>query len=144
MIIMMKKYTEQEDDEKIRQLISPAKMKAPENLKYRIMHQVEYENALSPEKSIKNKSSNRNNSTIIRELGSIFGAMYAVIAIMAIIAYFIQGAMFYQSIEFWGAITLVALIFSFFWLFSRIDSHIKEKQEKKLLNDNLLESKKEQ
>lgn len=140
MIIIMKKYTNQKDDERISRLISSTKMKAPENLKHRIMHQIEYESALSPKKNVRDKSANRDNATILRELGSIFGTMYAVMAIIAIIAYFIEGSKFYQSIEFWGTITLVALIFSFFWLFSRIDTHIKEKQERKIVNDVLSKS----
>lgn len=140
MIIIMKKYTNQKDDERISRLISSTKMKAPENLKHRIMHQIEYESALSPKKNVRDKSANRDNATILRELGSIFGTMYAVMAVMAIIAYFIEGSKFYQSIEFWGAITLVALIFSFFWLFSRVDTHIKEKQERKIVNDVLSKS----
>lgn len=128
MIIKMNKYTEQKEDEKFSQLISSTKIMAPENLKYRIMHQIEYESVFTGEKTVKNKSTNRENSSVLRDLGSIFGTMYAVFAIIAIVAYIIQGAEFYQTIEFWGSIAIVAVIFSFFWLFTRIDAYLKEKK----------------
>lgn len=140
MIIMMKKYTEQKEDDKIRRMISPTKMKAPENLKHRIMHQIEYEKALTPEKNLSGKSSRKENGNILRDMGSIFGTMYAIIAIMAIVAYLLQGAMFYQSIEFWGAVIFVAFVFSFFWLISRLDIHLKQKRNNKYLSDVLSKS----
>ena len=83
MIIKMNKYKEQKEDEKIGQIISSAKMKAPENLKYRIMHQIETESVLSGDKNIKKKSANRENESVLRDLGSIFGTMYAVFAVIA-------------------------------------------------------------
>ena len=137
MIIMMKKYTDQKEDEKLSHMISSTKMRAPENLKYRIMHQIEYEDALSHQKSSSPKSSKKESENVLRELGSIFGTMYAVITLMTIASYFIQGPEFYQSIEYWGAIILVGIIFSFFWLFSRIDTHLKSRRERNTLN-NLL------
>lgn len=128
----MNKYKEQKEDEKIGKLISSTKMRAPENLKHRIMHQIEYESALTRGKSNKKEVDNRENGTILREMGSIFGSMYAVFAVIAIVSYYILGAEFYQSAEFWGVIALVAVIFSFFWLFSRIDAHIKEKEQRRV------------
>ena len=142
MIIKMNKYKEQKEEEKIGRLISSAKMKAPENLKYRIMHQIEYESVLSGDKNIKKKSVNRENGSVLRDLGSIFGTMYAVFAIIAVAAYIIQGNEFYQSIEFWGSIALVAVVFSFFWLFTRIDAHIKEKEQRKTFSNSLSNSEK--
>ena len=142
MIIKMNKYKEQKEEEKIGQLISSAKMKAPENLKYRIMHQIEYESVLSGDKNNKKNSANRENGSVIRDLGSIFGSMYAVFAVIAIVSYYILGAEFYQSAEFWGSIALVAVVFSFFWLFTRIDAHVKEKEQRKTLSNSLSNSEK--
>ena len=130
MIIKMDKYKEQKEDEKIGRLISSSKIKAPDNLKYRIMHQIEYESTLTGDNDIKKNSVNSENGAVVRDLVSIFGTMYAVFAIIVIAAYFIQGNEFYQTIEFWGSIALVAVIFSFLWLFSRIDAHIKEKEHR--------------
>ena len=130
MIIKMDKYKEQKEDVKIGRLISSSKIKAPDNLKYRIMHQIEYESTLTGDNDIKKNSVNSENGAVVRDLVSIFGTMYAVFAIIVIAAYFIQGNEFYQTIEFWGSIALVAVIFSFLWLFSRIDAHIKEKEHR--------------
>ena len=130
MIIKMDKYKEQKEDVKIGRLISSSKIKAPDNLKYRIMHQIEYESALTGDNDIKKNSVNSEDGAVVRDLVSIFGTMYAVFAIIVIAAYFIHGNEFYQTIEFWGSIALVAVIFSFLWLFSRIDAHIKEKEHR--------------
>lgn len=129
MIIMMKKHTDQKDDDNLSRIISSSKMKAPENLKYRIMHQIEYESTLSREKRKKAEPSKRESGNVLRDLGSIFGTMYVVIIVMTVAAYFIQGAGFHQSLEFWGAIILVGVIFCFFWLFSRIDTHYKTRRK---------------
>ena len=106
------------------------------------MHQIEYESVLSGDKNIKKKSANRENGSVLRDLGSIFGTMYAVFAVIAIVSYYILGAEFYQSAEFWGSIALVAVVFSFFWLFTRIDAHVKEKEQRKTLSNSLSNSEK--
>ena len=48
MIIMLENYNQQKEDKQIQQLLSTSKINAPENLKYRIMRQIEAENALVP------------------------------------------------------------------------------------------------
>lgn len=128
MIIKMKKYTDQKEEDKIRQIISSSKMKAPENLKYRIMHQVEYEKALTPQNSAKNKASLKENGNVLKDLVSIFGVMYVLLAIVTIIAYFILGNLFYLSLEYWSTVSFVAFVFSFFWLISRLDAHLRRKK----------------
>lgn len=129
MIIMMNKYNENKGDEKIGKLISSAKMKAPNNLKYRIMHQIEYENSLNPVYSKSSKKARKENGSVLKDLGSIFGTMYAVIAFMTITAYLIKGTTFYMSAEFWAAIVFVGFVFSLFWLVSRLDVHLKSKRK---------------
>jgi len=47
--MMEKKHTKKEEH-LIREMMQNAKMEAPENLKYRIMHQIETEKALTPPK----------------------------------------------------------------------------------------------
>jgi type II secretory pathway component PulF len=135
MIIIMKKYTDQKDDDRIRQIISSTKMKAPDNLKYRIMHQLEYEKTLTPQNNSQNKASRKENGSVLKDLVTIFGAMYAVLAGMTIVAYFVQGKLFYQSIEFLGSVSFVAFVFSLFWLISRLDAHLKGKKKYKLNSD---------
>ena len=132
MIIIMSKHKEQNADKEIRNMISFAKIKAPENMKYRIMHQIEYEEALSTEKEL--KSSGFESINIFRELLSIFGIMYAIIAVISIASYYLMGPEFYTSIEFWGAIILVSLISSLLWLILRLDTFLQEKNFRKKTN----------
>lgn len=129
MIIMMKKYTEQKEDDNIKQIIASSKMKAPENLKYRIMHQIEYESSLKPKHSQEKIKDIKENGNVLKDLGSIFGVMYAVLAIMTIFAYIIQGTKFYLSVEYWSTIMFVGFVFSLFWLASRLDVHLKAKKD---------------
>lgn len=129
MIIMMKKYNEKKVDDEISQIISSTKMKAPENLKYRIMHQIEYESSLTPKHSQKYKKETKENGNVLKDLGSIYGVMYAVIALMTIIAYAIEGVEFYLSTEYWATVSFVGFVFSLFWLVSRLDGHLKSKSK---------------
>lgn len=124
MIIMMEKYSNQKEDEKIRQMLLSVKMDAPENLKHRIMQQIETEKALTPQK-IKAK---KETGSVLIELGTIFGTMYAVLAAMIAGVYFLFGKEFLFSAQFLGAMILVASIFSLLWLISRLDAHIREKK----------------
>jgi predicted lipid-binding transport protein (Tim44 family) len=120
MIIMIEKYNKQKEDEKFRQMLASTKMDAPENLKHRIMQQIETEKAIAPQ----NREHKQEPGNILREMGSIFGTMYAVLAAMVVGVYFLFGKEFLLSSQFLGAASLVASIFSLFWLISRLDSHL--------------------
>jgi hypothetical protein len=124
MIIMMEKYSKQKEDEKIRQMLLSAKMGAPENLKHRIMQQIETEKAFAPQ-SVEPKKEPGN---MLKEMGSIFGTMYVVLAAMVAGAYFLFGKEFLLSPRFLGAAILVGSIFSLLWLISRLDSLLREKK----------------
>ena len=63
-------------DDKIKDLLSGTKIKAGENLKFRIMQQIETENALSRKKVT-------NTRPILGNMLTIFGVMYLLIAIVA-------------------------------------------------------------
>jgi predicted lipid-binding transport protein (Tim44 family) len=121
---MMEKYSEQEEDKKFRQMLASTKIDAPENLKHRIMQQIETEKALAPQ-SVEPKKEPGN---MLREMGAIFGTMYAVLAAMVAGVYFLVGKEFLLSAQFLGSVILVASIFSLLWLISRLDSHLREKK----------------
>ena len=112
------------EEEMVRTLMQGAKETASENLKYRIMHQIEAENAVAPRKLKATKES----GNVIRELGSIFGTMYAVLAAMIAAAYFIFGQAFLLSSEFIGASIFVAFVFSMLWLISQLDRRIQARK----------------
>lgn len=120
----MKKNNITKEEERVRILMRETKEKAPENLKYRIMHQIEAEKALAPRKLKRSKES----GNVIRELGSIFGTMYAVLAGMIAAAYFIFGQEFLLSSEFIGASVFVAFVFSMLWLISQLDRRLRSRK----------------
>src|SRR5690554_7091757 len=69
-----------------------SKIKAPENLKYRIMHQIETEKAFSTQKINEQASDKKATGNVLKDLASIFGTMYAVLAVIIATAYFIKGS----------------------------------------------------
>lgn len=120
----MKKIETSKEEDKLRSMMQGAKETASENLKYRIMHQIETENVVAPRKLKRSKES----GNVIRELGSIFGTMYAVLAGMIAAAYFIFGQEFLLSSEFIGASVFVAFVFSMLWLISQLDRRLRSRK----------------
>ena len=118
-----KKHTQKEEDF-IREMMQTAKTKAPEKLKYRIMQQIETEKALTPSK----ENSRKESGNILKEFGSIFGTMYAVLAVMIAATYFLFGREYLLSPQFLGTVLLVASVFSLLWLIARLDSHLRKKK----------------
>lgn len=121
----MMEEKKQNEEYIIREMMQTAKRKAPENLKYRIMQQIETEKALTPVKI----NSRKEPGNILKEFGSIFGTMYAVLAVMIGATYFVFGQEYLLSPQFLGAALLVASAFSLLWLITRIDSHLRKKKE---------------
>lgn len=122
-------------EEIIKKMIESSKIKAPENLKYRIMHQIETEKAFSTKKINEQASDKKATGNVLKDLASIFGTMYAVLAVIIATAYFIKGNEFLFSIQFWGSIVFVASIFSLLWLISRLDANLKEKRSSENLHE---------
>ena len=120
----MKKIETSKEEDKLRSMMQGAKETASENLKYRIMHQIETANVVAPRKLKRSKES----GNVIRELGSIFGTMYAVLAGMIAAAYFIFGQEFLLSSEFIGASVFVAFVFSMLWLISQLDRRLRSRK----------------
>ena len=118
-----KKHT-QNEEYLIREMMQTAKRKAPENLKHRIMQQIETEKALTPSK-INNRKESGN---ILTEFGSIFGIMYAVLAVMIAATYLLFGQEYLLSPQFLGTMILIASVFSLLWLIACIDSYLRKKK----------------
>ena len=66
------------EDESFRKMIETSKIIAPENLKYRIMHQIETEKVFTSQESNKQVSTKKTTGNVLKDLTSIFGTMYAV------------------------------------------------------------------
>lgn len=128
---MEEKNKSMKDDAIVRRLMESAKKAAPENLKYRIMHQVETEQALTR----KNIPVQTEAPNVLKDFLSIFGGMYAVLAILAGGTYFTSGKEAILAPQFLWMAILVAFIFSIFWLITSIDASIRIKKRKNISGD---------
>lgn len=117
---MTQKNNIQSQDELIRQMVRTTKTQAPENLKYRIMQQIETENALTRKKA----SVKKEQGTILSDFFGIFGVMYAMLAAIIGGAYLLKGTAFVLSAPFLWTVVLIAFVFSLFWLISRLDAYL--------------------
>lgn len=122
------------DDEQLRQLIKSSRMEAPKNLNYRIMQQIETEKVFTG-KSVVKKSKLENT---IKDIATISGIMYVVLALLAIPAYIMYGKDYLISFPFLNTVLLILLVFALFWLFSRLDAHLQKKNFAKSRRQNHL------
>lgn len=116
-----------EDDLWIKSMMESVKKEPTENLSYRIMHQIETEQALSRAKP---KLSKQKDNSLI-DLRNIFGLMYLVLLITGGY-FFLQGgkeALFTGSFL-WTCIT-IGSIFSVYFLIITIDNSLRNKQKNK-------------
>ena len=117
------------NDDKIRRLLSGTRLEAGENLKFRIMQQIETEQALSRSRMIKKEA---RISKEIKSLLSIFGVMYTLIILVTVGAYFYIGTSFVTSIEFWLVVVAVTSISTVFALISHFDAKLRQSLKNKL------------
>ena len=108
-------------DDPLKDLLSGTRLKAGENLKYRIMQQIETEKALSPRKI-------KSSTPSIGSMFSIFGVMYLLIAIIGGGVYLTGGQEALKSATFFLPIMLVASVCSLFWMISVYDDRRRSKQ----------------
>ncbi len=111
------------EDNQFRDLLSGTKLEASNNLKFRIMQQIETEKALSKQKATKIRSGFGN-------ILSILGVMYSLIAVLGIGVYFTYGSEALQSPALFMPMILIASACSVFLLISTFDDrrHYKHKK----------------
>lgn len=107
-------------DDKIRDLLSGTKIKAGENLKFRIMHQIQAEQALSRKKV-------KNTRPAIHNTMTMFGIMYVLIAIVGLIVYFSGGTDAIESVKFFAPVILIASACGIFLGISTFDDRRRSK-----------------
>lgn len=111
----------------MKSIIELARKEPPENLSYRIMHQIETEKALSPTKPKTIKQ--RENSLI--DFRNIFGLMYLILLLVG--GYFyLQGgreALFTESFL-WTGVTISSIFSLYFLIITIDDSRQKTKRER--------------
>lgn len=125
----MERNNKHNEEESIKKMFESSKIKASEKLKYRIMHQIEAEKALTQKESQNKVLTKESTESVLKDFTSIFGIMYAVLAVIIATAYFLQGKEFMQSPQLWSSIIFVGFVFSLLWLISRLDANIKEKKQ---------------
>jgi hypothetical protein len=103
-------------DETFRNLFLDTKINADENLKYRVIHQIEIEKVF-----LKEKGKIKNVTPLIDNLKSVFCVMYAFIAFITVGFCFIEGKNMLLTSSFLRLILLVVTISVFFSLISIID-----------------------
>lgn len=111
-------------DDKIKDLLSGSTLKASDNLKYRIMHQIEAEKALAPKKATASRFP-------LENMLSIFGIMYALIAVVGLVVYFTSGAESLLSAAFYIPALSIASICMMFWAISVFDDKRRSEHKNK-------------
>lgn len=122
---MNNNMSSKDDDAMIRHLMQASKKEAPENLKYRIMNQIETEAALTRKQQPAAKPS----TNPLRNFWAVFGIMYIVIILLSAHAYFTKGADYLLSGPFIGTIALISGVFSLFWLTTKVDEWYRDRKK---------------
>lgn len=109
-------------EDKFKALLAGTKMHASENLKFRIMQQIETESALARQRKRQERPAWSNLS--------IFGLMYIVIAIVGFFVYSSDGESALKTTTFFVPVMFVAAVFGVFFLISTFDDRRYNKQRK--------------
>lgn len=115
------------DDDAIRRLIQATQKRAPDDFKFRVMHNIEMDSILS--RRYKSKKTIQTNP--LKDFWSIFGAMYLVIAIIIGFAYFTKGFDYIQSKEMVGIIIIISFAFSLYWLITKMEERYRSMHKKR-------------
>lgn len=110
-------------DDRIRALFAGTKIKAGENLKYRIMQQIETESVLYGK-----KAKNRNVVPLIKNILSVFVIMYALIALTAAGVYATGGISALKSVTFFIPVILIASVCGLFLMISVLDDRRRSRR----------------
>jgi len=121
---MNEKNKNEIEDKQMRQLFSGTEMRASDNLKFRIMQQIETEKSLARKKS-------KNNYPVLKSMLSVYGIMYSVLAILVLGVYLMYGKEVLESASTFLYIILVVSVFSIFWTISLYDENRRKKKRNK-------------
>lgn len=112
-------------DDQIKELLASTKIRASENLKHRIMHQIETEKALAQREIKARKSKNID----IPNIFSVLGIAYLLILAMGIGIYYYGGTEALISTTSLGAASLIIATGSAYWMICYFDSKLKIKHK---------------
>lgn len=111
------------EDKQMRKILSGTKIPAGDNLKFRIMQQIETESALSKKKA-------KSSFSTIGSMYSIFGVMYVVISLVLLFVYFSAGQEAMKSTPVYLVVILISSVCSLFWMLSVYDEKRRKKNRK--------------
>ena len=112
----------------MKSMMESTRKEPSENLSYRIMHQIETEQALT--RAAKPKLSKQKDNPLI-DLRNIFGLMYIVLGIVGGYFYLQGGKDALMTDTFlWTCIT-ISSVFSLFFLITTLDNSLRRKQKNK-------------
>lgn len=112
------------EDEKLKDLLSGTKLKASDNLKYRIMQQIETESALSKKVKVNKRES------ILGNFFSVYGIVYALIILLGGAFYLNGGKDSLLSPSFFGLVILLITVGSAFFIITLLDTRRLQKKGK--------------
>lgn len=122
---MAEKKNIEKEDEIIRRMMQSTKIQAPENLKYRIMQQIETEKALMPQK-MKRATAHRD---VQADFRGIFGTMYGLLFVLSLLTVLFGGKEAIQSPQYILTALLIVITLSSFWALTRLDAYLRKKKK---------------
>ena len=115
------KINKQDDD--LRKLFAGTKVRAGENLKYRIMQQIETESVLAGK-----KAASENVVSSIRGVVSVMGVMYLLISFVCIGIFMTGGIEALMSLEFFIPVIMISLVCCVYLMITVLDDKRHYKQ----------------
>lgn len=121
-----------DNDEKIiKDLMKESVVTPSDNLKYRIMHQIQTEKSLTTQTS---KSKYINQPNVIKSFGIIFGITYLLIIVLFAIFKLTQGSQILSSNFFITIVLILSVTASSVWFFVQLDNWLRIKKGKEAKN----------
>jgi hypothetical protein len=121
-----------DNDEKIiKDLMKESVVTPSDNLKYRIMHQIQTEKILTTQTS---KSKYINQPNVIKSFGIIFGITYLLIIVLFAIFKLTQGSQILSSNFFITIVLILSVTASSVWFFVQLDNWLRIKKGKEAKN----------
>ncbi len=113
------------DEEFIRKLMHSTKQHALENMKYRIMQQIETEKSLIHQQTKKSRRA----SEMLDSFKSVFGKVSVLILALIVVAFILKGSNFLLSFEFLSVLSLIVLVATAFWFFAQLEARVRRKHK---------------
>lgn len=121
-----------DNDEKIiKDLMKESVVTPSDNLKYRIMHQIQTEKILTTQTS---KSKYINQPNVIKSFGIIFGITYGLLFLLFAIFKLTQGSQILSSNFFITIVLILSVTASSVWFFVQLDNWLRIKKGKEAKN----------